>query len=122
MDLIIGGMAAKIRAAGVQFVVIPVPARAEAALLSAPHRPAGIDPAAFGRRLEAIATAHGADYVDLMQPFSRIANSQDLFLVVDGHVAAGGQRVIAQSLTEKLARDGGRGFSGCGSRKSTGSD
>lgn len=102
MDLIIGDMATKIAAAGVPFIVIPVPSRAEAALLSSKQWPPGVDPTAFGRTLEKIATDHGASYVDLMRPFAEHPNSQELFLVVDGHVAASGQRVIAENLTKKL--------------------
>jgi hypothetical protein len=39
MDLIIGGMAEKLRSANVPFIVIPVPSRAETVLLSMPRRP-----------------------------------------------------------------------------------
>jgi hypothetical protein len=102
IDAIIADTAAKARAAGAAFVVIPVPSRAEAALLNSAHRPAHVDPFAFGRRLEQIAAAHGAGYVDLMEPFSRIPDAENLFLIVDGHVAAGGQKVIAAGLTHKL--------------------
>lgn len=115
MDRIIGGMADKLKAAGVPFVVIPVPSRAEAALLSAAQGPPGVDPFAFGRRLEEIANTHGASYLDLMEPFSKIRNSENLFLIVDGHVAAGGQQVIATRLTRKLIDGSIPAFAACGS-------
>jgi hypothetical protein len=102
IDVLIGDMSAKMKASGIPFVVVPVPSRAEAALLSSPKWPQGVDPTAFGRLLEKIAEKHGAYYVDLMEPFRRIPNSQDLFLVVDGHVSGEGQRVIARELTQKL--------------------
>jgi hypothetical protein len=102
MNLIIGDMAGAMKTAGVPFVVIPVPSRAEAALLSAPHRPPGTDPAAFGHALEKIASDHGAAYVDLMEPFQNTPDSQNLFLVVDGHVAPAGQKLIADHLVKKL--------------------
>jgi hypothetical protein len=116
MDLIIGGMADKLRAAGVPFIVIPVPSRAEATLLSMPEPPPGTDGAAFGRTLEQIAAAHGAGYVDLMQPFGAIRDSQNLFLIVDGHVTSNGQKVIAKSLTEKLLDGSIPAFAQCGLR------
>jgi hypothetical protein len=105
LNLLIGGMASKAQMAGVPFVVIPLPSRAEAALLSANERPPNIDPFAFGREIEKIASDHGAAFVDLMAPFSRIPDSQKLFYVVDGHVAAGGQKVIAENIVQKF-RDG----------------
>jgi hypothetical protein len=102
LDLIIGDMAAKLRAAGVPLVVIPVPSRAEAALLSSRELPANVDPSAFGHQIESIAAKHGADHVDLMQPFGSIPNSENLFYVVDGHVTPEGQQVIAQALSRRL--------------------
>jgi len=102
LDLIIGDMAEKLRAAGVPLVVIPVPSRAEAALLSSRELPPNIDPSAFGLQIESIAAKHGAMYVDLMQPFSNIPNSENLFYVVDGHVTPEGQKIIAQVLSKKL--------------------
>jgi len=113
VDLIMGDMTAKIHAAGIQFVVMPVPSRAEAAILSAPHVPPGVDGFAFGRELENMAARHGAAYVDLMEPFSKIPNSQDLFLIVDGHVDSSGQKVMARALTRKLLDGSFPAFSGC---------
>jgi hypothetical protein len=116
MDLIIGGMADKLRAAGVPFIVIAVPSRAEAALLSMRQPPPDTDGAAFGRTIEQVAAAHGADYVDLMKPFSAIPDSQNLFLIVDGHVSPDGEKVIAKSLTEKLLDGSVPSFAQCGAR------
>jgi hypothetical protein len=113
MDLIIGGMADKFHTAGVPFIVIPVPSRAEAALLSSPAVPAGVDPFAYGHELEKIADAHGASYVDLMAPFSKIPDANSLFFIVDGHLADLGQKVVATSLTRKLVDGTIPAFAGC---------
>jgi len=113
LDLIIGDMADRLRAVGVPLVVIPVPSRAQAALLSSPQLPANIDPFAFGHQIESIAAKHGADSVDLMQPFSKIPNSQNLFYVVDGHVTPEGQKVIAQILTQRLLDGSVPAFAHC---------
>src|SRR5207244_4358956 len=102
LDLIISDMAAKVRVAGVPLIVIPVPSRAQAALLSSQQRPPHVDPFAFGFQIETIASNHGAAYVDLMEPLSSIPPSEDLFYVVDGHVTAAGQGVIARHLSQKL--------------------
>jgi hypothetical protein len=102
IDLIIGDMADKLRAAGVPFVVVAIPSRAEAALLSSRNLPAHVDPFAFGRQIQAVAAKHGAGYVDVMDAFSRIPKAESLYYAVDGHPAAGAQKVIADNLSRKL--------------------
>jgi hypothetical protein len=102
MNVIISDISRKSRAAGVPLIVIPVPSRAEAAWLSSPQLPPHVDPFAFGRQVEQMVSDDGADYVDMMKPFSRIPNAEKLFFVVDGHLTADGQGVIAQNLVHKL--------------------
>ncbi len=102
IDLVIGDMADKLRAAGVPFVVVAIPSRAETALLSSPNLPPHVDPFAFGRQIQAVAAKHGAGYVDVMDAFSRIPKSESLYYAVDGHPAAGAQKVIADNLARKL--------------------
>jgi hypothetical protein len=113
LDLIIGDMASQMHAAGVPLVVLAVPSRAEAALLSSAHLLPQIDPFAFGRQIETITSKHGAQYVDLMDAFSRIPDSEALFYVVDGHVTSDGQQVIAQNLLHKLQDGSVQGLSQC---------
>jgi hypothetical protein len=101
-DATIGDIAQRLHAAGVPLVIVAVPSRAEAALLSSPQLPAHVDPFAFGRAIEAIATKHGAAYVDLMGPISRIPNAQNLYYPVDGHLTSEGHKVIAEAVARKL--------------------
>jgi hypothetical protein len=112
-DLIIGDMTAKLRAAGVPLVLIAVPSRPEAALLSSNQLPPNIDPFAFGRQIEIIASKHRAEYVDLVEAFSRIPNSENLFYVVNGHVNREGQIVIAKNILQKLQDGSVPTFSHC---------
>jgi hypothetical protein len=102
MDVLIGDMADRFRAAGIPLVIMPVPSRAEAALLSSPQRQAHTDPWAFGRLLDRIAARHGAVSVDLVDRFGRLPNSDRLFFVVDGHLTKEGQAVMADELAHKL--------------------
>ncbi len=102
IDLVIGDMADKLRAAGVPFVVVAIPSRAETALLSSRNLPPHVDPFAFGRQIQEVTTRHGASYVDVMDAFSHIPKSESLYYAVDGHPAAGAQKVIADSLSRKL--------------------
>ena len=118
LDLTIGDIANRLHVAGVPLVIVAVPSRAEAALLSSPQRPAHVDPFAFGREIHTIASKHGAGYVDLMGPFSRIPNAENLYFVVDGHVTTEGHKVIAEELVQKLQDGSVPAFSGCTSRQS----
>lgn len=117
LDVIIGEMADKLRAAGVPLVVIAVPSRAEAALLSSKQALPDVDPFAFGREIDAIAAKHGAGYVDLMGPFSRIPDAEKLYYVVDGHLTSDGHKVIAQYISQKLQDGSIPAFSRCASNQ-----
>jgi hypothetical protein len=113
MDVLIGGMADELRKAGIPLVVAAVPSRAEAALLSTRPPPPNVDPFAFGQRIDEIATQHGAAYVDLTGAFSKIPDAQNMYYVVDGHVAAEGQAVMARAISRKLQDGTIPAFSKC---------
>ena len=117
LDVIVGDMSKRVRSAGARLMIIPVPSRAESAMLSTRHPIAGIDAAAFGRRVEQIAAKDGADSVDLMTQFRQISRSEDLFYAVDGHLTGKGQAVIARGLVQTLR--GGRftAFEHCAGEK-----
>ncbi len=103
-DVLIGDMADKFKQAGVPLILMAVPSRAEAVLLSAPHIPAGVDPFLFGERIQQIAEKHGLGYVDVMHRFSRIPQSEKLFYVVDGHITAEGQSVLGDAVAQTLRK------------------
>lgn len=113
LDLIVGKMADKLKAAGVSFLVIAIPSRAEAALLSSPNLPPHVDPFAFGREIQAIASKHGADYLDLVKPFSLVPHAESLYYVVDGHNTSEGQKLIGVNLAQKLQDGIVPAFSNC---------
>ena len=113
VDVLIGGMADKLRAAGIPLLVVAVPSRAESALLSSPQLPPNVDPFAFGRRIDEIAAKHGAGYVDLTGVFSEIPDAQNMYYVVDGHVTADGQAVMARAILHKLQDGTIPAFSKC---------
>ncbi len=112
-DAILGDMTDKLHAAGVPLLVIPVPSRKQAALISSPQIPSDLDPFAFSREIEMIASKHGAVYVSLTDTFSHIPNSDRLFYVVDNHPTAEAQSVIANSLVQKLKEGSIPAFSNC---------
>jgi hypothetical protein len=100
-DLLLGEMARKIRAAGIRFVVVAVPERAQMLMLGAHDLPPGVDPTAFQRRVAEIAAKHGIEFVDAAQEFKTVDVSQ-LFYVVDGHPTPVAHRLLAQAIAAKL--------------------
>jgi hypothetical protein len=113
LDVTIGDIADRLHHAGVPLLILAVPSRAQAALLSSPQLPSHVDPFAFGRAIQTIASRHGAGYVDLMGPISRIPNAENLYFPVDGHVTPEGHKVIAQALSRKLQDGSVPAFSHC---------
>ncbi len=113
LDVTIGDIADRLHHAGVPLVILAVPSRAQAALLGSSQLPAHVDPFAFGRAIQAIASRHGSGYVDLMGPISSIPNAENLYYPVDGHVTAEGHKVIAQALLQKLQDGSVPAFSHC---------
>ena len=113
LDLIVGKMADKLKDAGVPLLVIAIPSRAEATMLSSPSLPPHVDPLAFGREIQAIASKHGADYLDLATPFSQVPHAESLYYVVDGHNTSEGQKLIGVNLAQKLQDGIVPAFSNC---------
>ena len=104
LRLIVGDMAARFSKGKVRLIVAAVPSRAEAALLSmaAASRPTRVDPFAFGSAVRQIAKESGAQYVDLMAPFSKEAHAERLYYVVDGHLTVEGHALVARELAAAL--------------------
>ncbi|MBV9083328.1 MAG: SGNH/GDSL hydrolase family protein, partial [Acidobacteriaceae bacterium] len=85
VDVLLREMAAKIHGAGLPFLLLGVPERAQVAMLNAPNLPAGVDPDAFGRRLAQMAARYGILYVDGLKALAHVHDVESLFFVVDRH-------------------------------------
>ena len=112
-DLLLGEMAAKIHAAGVPFLVVGVPERAQVLMLDDHDLPKGADAYAFTRRLARIAAKHGILYLDALRSFSETRDREDLFYVVNGHPTARAQRIMGQATARELIAAKLPGFSSC---------
>jgi hypothetical protein len=112
-DLLLGEMATKIHAAGVPFVLIGIPERAQTLMLGLHDLPAGVDAYAFTRRLSEIAAKHGIIYVDALKVFEKSASRENLFYVVDGHPTAEAQELMGQAIARKLMTAKIPGLSRC---------
>jgi len=105
-DVLMAGVSAKARAAGVPFVLAIVPQRAQAALVASHKRRPGIDPMAFNREIAAIAARHGIDDIDVTPDFARQPNpAADYYYAVDGHINALGSHLVAQTIARRFVSD-----------------
>ncbi len=97
-------IAEQARKAGVPLVVVLVPDRTQAALISMTGEcPKGFDPYKVGNEVSSIIASHGGTYLDILPEFRTIPNPQLGYFALDGHPNAFGQTMIARFLTNKLA-------------------
>jgi hypothetical protein len=95
-------IAAQSKAAGVPLVVVLVPQRAQAAMISMGSWPAGFDPYKLGDEVRTPVDANGAIYIDLLHGFRTVPNPEQYYFPVDGHITAGGHAVLSQMMTQAL--------------------
>jgi hypothetical protein len=97
-------IAEQARKAGIPLVVVFVPDRTQAALISMTGAgPKGFDPYKVGNEVRSIIVSHGGTYLDILPEFRTIPNPQLGYFALDGHPNALGQATIARFLTNKLA-------------------
>jgi len=97
-------MAERAGAAGVPLVVVLVPLRAQAAMISMGQWPKGYDPYKLDNELRSIIESHGGIYITILPDFRSIPNPEKAYFPVDGHPNDEGHALIAGLLAKKLAR------------------
>lgn len=103
LQVLLTDMTARLRQRGVPLVIMAIPSRIEAALLSTRNHPANFDPYAFGSRIEQLTNQAGAAaYIDLLHPLSKMRKPEDLYFVVNSHLTGEGHAEIARRLVPKL--------------------
>jgi hypothetical protein len=112
-DAIIGETAARLHAAGVPLLVLLIPQRTQAELISMKNRPPGIDPLALERAVSEIAQKHGAGYIDLSSQYMRDPHPANFYYPVDNHLNEDGSRAVARSIVASLSSSGIAAFDGC---------
>jgi hypothetical protein len=117
-DLLIGEMADAYHQAGIPVILMPGVIHNQAALVHAKEIPDTLDPYAFYRQMEDIASRHGMLYIDTLQPF-RALGSQDFFYPVDSHPTGKGQAIFADLLARKLVDGSISAFSGCSKKQAS---
>jgi hypothetical protein len=87
---------------GATVVVVVLPERAQAAMISMQQWPDGFDPYKLGRDVDAIVTSRGGTYVDVLSGFRGIPNPEQNYMPVDGHPTGDGHAVISELLAQAL--------------------
>jgi hypothetical protein len=93
---------AQAKAAGVPFVAVLVPERAQAAMLSMSETPAGYAPYKLDDNLRSIIVRHGGTYLDILPDFRAIPNPENGYYPVDGHPDIHGHAMISAMLARQL--------------------
>ncbi len=102
-DGLLGDMAEKYKAAHIPFMLVVVPSVAQASAVALQELPANMDPYLFDKRMEAIASRHGIEFVDTLDTFKRTPGSNSYFYMVDGHLDARGNALISEAVVKYLA-------------------
>ena len=90
------------KTAGVPIVVVMVPNRAQAAMISMDEWPKGFNPFTIDKELGTIITRHGGLYVDILPDFRETANPEQHFYPIDGHPDSDAHAMIAGYLAKEL--------------------
>jgi hypothetical protein len=93
---------AEARAANVPFILAYAPRRAQVLLDMPKYRRPNVDPLAIDRRLQQVAAADGAIFVDTTPSFAASPLYNSLFYIADGHPTAAGHAIIARDIVSTL--------------------
>lgn len=87
---------------GAKLVVVVLPNRAQAAMISLGHWPADFNPYGMGDRVRDIVAGEGGVYVDVLHDFQQIPNPEQYYFAVDGHLNSNGHALVARLLFTAL--------------------
>lgn len=95
-------VAAKTRSAGIPLVVVLLPDRAQAILEADGTSSHESDPEALGRELKPIVQRDGGIYIDVLHDFRDLADPEELYLPIDGHLDSEGHTILSNFLAKEL--------------------
>ena len=103
-DRDVADIAGQAKAAGVPLVVVLLPNRAQAAMISMGDWPAGQDPYKLSDEVRSIVVSHGATYADILPDYRGIPNPEQGYFPKDGHPNAKGHATISGLIARELTR------------------
>ena len=106
-------LSAQLRARGVPLIVVTLPNRVQAAMISHRINLPGADPYAFSRDLQAIGARAGVRVVDTFDRVAAQPHGERLFYAVDGHPTAEAHAIVADVLEQSLVDGSVAAFRGC---------
>jgi hypothetical protein len=89
--------------AGLPFVAVLVPNRAQAAMISTGEWPQDYDPYKLDEDLRAFIVGHGGIYIDILADYRLVPNPERHYFPVDGHPDAEGHAMISKMLVKGLS-------------------
>ena len=101
-DRDVADIARQAKPAGVPLVVVLLPNRAQAAMISMGEWPAGHDPYKLSNEIRSIIEAHGGTYVDILPDYRRVPNPEQGYFPKDGHPNAKGHATISRLIAKEL--------------------
>jgi len=107
---VIDRMSEGIKGTGIPLVVMVIPNRVTAAMVSNRAAIAGTDGYAFGRRIAEMAVRRGAYCLDTTAAFAAVPHAERLFFPVDNHPTSEGHELLARSLAAYLSGGSFRQF------------
>jgi len=88
--------------AGIPFVAVLLPNRAQAAMLSMGSWPQGYDPCKLDDELRRIIVSDDGIYVDILPNFRSVPSAEQYYFPVDGHLDADGHAMVSRMLAKEL--------------------
>jgi hypothetical protein len=104
LDLYIGQIQDRAKAANVPLAVVFIPNRAEAAMIAMGHWPEGYDPYKLGEEIRTIVKRHGGTYIDILPDYREIGNPERGYYPIDGHPNIEGSAMISNMLAKELTK------------------
>jgi hypothetical protein len=95
-------IAARAKEKNIRIVVVLVPSRGQAALVSRGHWDPQFDPYKLDNDMRQIVVRNGGIYLDILPSYRSIPYAENGFYPVDGHPDADGHSVIAKLLVQQL--------------------
>jgi hypothetical protein len=90
------------KALGIPIVVVMVPGRSQAAMISMETLPAGYNPYKLGEEVRDIVVRHGGIYVDILPDFRDVSNPERLWFPIANHPNVDGHAIISRMLAKEL--------------------
>ena len=88
--------------AGVPFLVLYVPQRAEAAIHATPRLGTGVDEELLPRMIEQIVLAHGGHFANVTKDIVAGTPSSSLYYAMNGHINGAGNAIMAKTLVDGI--------------------